>query len=180
MPVPPDIEIYMEMSCYQLGCCDFEKFLKFGTSAAIELFLGNTTHWSRVSGLRIDHLSRPEVGWARECTATLLCLHRNKYCVEQLTSPHDSCQISHSNVMATCLLPPAEDQGKQGPGIQQLLLQFSGRGGGWTHTQTHTHTHIHTHTHTHTTEHILVSAVLGQFSSVLYPQQNDHKAVCET
>ena len=61
------------------------------------------------------------------------------------------------------------------PDIQQLLLQSSGRGSGWA-TRIHTHTYIHTHIHTHT----LVSAVFGQFSSVLYPQQRDHKAVYKT
>lgn len=40
--------------------------------------------------------------------------------------------------------------------------------------------HKHTHTDNWTHTHVLVSAVFGQFSSVLYPQQKDHKAVYET
>lgn len=107
--------------------------------------------------------------------ATLLRLHRNKYCMGQLTSPRrklsDITPQHHGNTYADDSWIQIEAR----PDIQKLLLQFSGRESGWT-------THTHTHRLKQTTEltHILISAVFGQFSSVLYPQQKDHKAVCES
>lgn len=80
--------------------------------------------------------------------ATLLRLHRNKYCMEQLTSPRrklsDITPQHHGNMYADDSWIQIEAR----PDIQKPPLKFSGRESGWTtHTQTQTDNWTDTHTY---------------------------------
>lgn len=131
-------------------------------------------HWSWISVLikrSTQCFLHPEAGWVERLEGTLqycVCIGIN---IAWSSSHHlsgfltDITPQHHGNMYADGYWIQIWER----PDIQQLLLQLSGRGSGWT-------------THRKTTEqtHILVSAVFGHFSSVQYPQQKDHKAVYET
>lgn len=86
---------------------------------------------------------------------TVLCLHRNKYCMGM---QHVRWWLLNTN------------KNKARHSETTAAVQWEGK---WVN---NTNTQIQTTEHTRA----LVSAVFGQFSSVLYPQQKDHKSVCET
>lgn len=80
--------------------------------------------------------------------ATLPRLHRNKYCMEQLTSPRrklsDITPQYHGNMDADDSWIQIEAR----PDIQKLPLQFSGRESGWiTHTHTDSNRQLNWHTY---------------------------------
>lgn len=104
--------------------------------------------------------------------ATVLCLHRNKYCMELLTSSR-RIPVRHYTTtwwQHACWWLLNTNKSKARHSATTVAVQWERK---WAN---HTKTHKQISEHTHGP----VSAVFGQFSSVLYPQQKDHRAVSET
>lgn len=122
----------------------------------------NMNHWSWISRL-IKTAESSSFYILR--LATVFCLHRNKYCMEQLTSP---CRIPVRYYTTTswqdvCWWLLNTNKSKARHSATTVAVQWEGE---WvSNTQTHTHT--------------CLSSFLGNFQCA-FLQQKDHKAVYET
>lgn len=117
--------------------------------------------------------------WSQPCQilrlATVLCLHRNKYCMERLTSPR-RIPVRYYSTTSWQHVDGYGIQIRARPDIRQLLLQLSEReSGGEQNKRTDIYRQLHAHANTRT----CLSRFWAVFQCAI-SSAKDHKAVYET